>query len=97
MKHVRIVSVAAAGATPAITPDASLKPDQQSLLDSLKNKTGADFDTAYAESQVTAHQQALDLLHHYAVDSSVPALKTFTDEAIPIVTAHLNMAKGLKP
>jgi putative membrane protein len=87
----------AAGLSPAITPDATLKPDQQSSLDSLKNKTGADFDTAYAATQVSAHQDALDLLHHYVLASDVPALKTFGDQMIPVVTAHLNMAKALKP
>lgn len=88
---------AATGVSPAITPDAALKPDQQKQLDSLRNKTGADFDTAYAAAQVSAHQQALDALRNYSSSGDVPALRTFADQTIPVVTAHLNLAKGLKP
>lgn len=88
---------AATGASPAITPAAALKPDQQQQLDSLKNKTGADFDSAYAAAQVSAHQQTLDTLRNYSASGDVPTLRTFADQTIPVVTAHLNLAKGLKP
>jgi putative membrane protein len=60
-------------------------------------KTGADFDTAYAADQVAAHQATLDALKSYSTSGDVPALKTFATGLIPTVTAHLNMAKGLKP
>ena len=87
----------ASGLTPAITPDATLTPDQQSKLDALKSKTGADFDTAYAADQVAAHEAALDALRTYSTGGDVPELKTFATGLVPTVTAHLNMAKSLKP
>ena len=87
----------ASGLTPAITPDATLTPDLQSKLDALKSKTGADFDTAYAADQVAAHQATLDALRTYSTSGDVPELKTFATGLVPTVTAHLNMAKGLKP
>ena len=46
-----------AGMSPALTPDDALTAEQQSTLDGLKGKTGADFDTAYAAAQVDAHQR----------------------------------------
>ena len=85
-----------AGMSPALTPDDALTAEQQSTLDGLKGKTGADFDTAYAAAQVDAHQKALDALKGYSASGDNAALKSFADGLIPTVTAHLNMAKGLK-
>lgn len=91
------LKTAAAAATPAIAPDATLTPDQQQTLDALKAKTGADFDQAYVDAQTAGHQKTLDTLKAYAANGDVPQLKKFATDLVPIVTAHLNMAKGLKP
>ena len=91
------LKTAAASATPAITPDATLTAEQQQKLDALKTKTGADFDTGYAADQVAAHQATLDAVRGYSTAGDVPALKSFATGLIPPVTAHLNMARGLKP
>ncbi len=82
--------------SPAVIPDDTLSAAQQADLDGLKGKTGADFDTAYAAAQVKAHQAALDALNGYAASGDTPALKDFAKGLAPTVTAHLNMAKGLK-
>jgi putative membrane protein len=86
----------ASGLNPTVTPDDTLSAAQQQDLDGLKGKTGADFDTAYAAAQVKAHQAALDALNAYAASGDTPALKEFASGLVPTVTAHLNMAKGLK-
>lgn len=86
-----------ASLTPPVTPAPSLALDQQEKLDDLKAKKGADFDKAYAEAQVEGHQAALTALRAYADTGEVPALKQFAADLVPTVTAHLNMAKGLKP
>ena len=57
--------------------------------------SGAEFDAAYAKAQVEAHQMTLDALKAYAADGAVPTLKSFATELVPVVTAHLNMAKAL--
>lgn len=84
------------GMSPPITPDDTLNPEQQQLLDGLKGKTGADLDSAYAAAQVTAHQKTLDALNAYASGGDNQTLKTFASGMVPTVTAHLNTAKGLK-
>ena len=84
----------AAGAA-QIVPAARLDPMQQQALDALGAKSGAAFDTAYAAAQVEGHQKTLDALKAYAPGGDVPALKAFATELVPIVTGHLNMAKGL--
>jgi len=84
------------GMSPAMTPDDTLAPDQQSKLDSLKSLKGADFDSAYSAAQVEAHQKTLAALNGYAASGDNPKLKEFASGLVPTVTAHLNMAKGLK-
>jgi putative membrane protein len=86
----------AAGMNPAMTPDDTLNADQQAAMDSLKGKKGADFDSAYAAAQVDGHQKTLDALKAYAASGDNATLKSFAEGMVPTVTAHLNMAKGLK-
>ena len=87
----------AAMLSPAIMPDDTLGPDQRATLDSLTATEGTAFDGAYIAAQVGAHEKALEALKGYAATSDVPELKAIANELIPKVTAHLNMAKGLKP
>lgn len=82
--------------TPAMTPDDTLSAEQQSTLDSLKPLKGADFDAAYKTAQVDAHSKTLDALKTYAASGDNAKLKDFASGLVPTVTAHLNMAKGLK-
>jgi putative membrane protein len=88
---------AASAASPAIIPDPTVTAEQQQTLDSLGALKGAEFDKAYAAAQVDAHTKTLAALKDYAATGDVPQFKTFATELVPIVTAHLNMAKGLKP
>lgn len=87
---------AASAASPAIVPKPLLTAEQQQSLDALKGKKGADFDAAYVEAQSKGHQETLVTLRAYSANGDVPSLKEFATKLIPIVTAHLNMAKGLK-
>ncbi|MBN8808274.1 MAG: DUF4142 domain-containing protein [Sphingomonas sp.] len=90
------LKAAVAGLTPTITPDPTLTSDQQTKLDSLQGLNGTAFDKAYAAAQVEGHQKTLDTLRAYSSGGAVPALKVFATKLVPTVTAHLNMAKGLK-
>ncbi|KSB89453.1 hypothetical protein AS593_14425 [Caulobacter vibrioides] len=87
-------AVAASGAT--ITIPTALPEDLQGDLDDLNKADAKDFDKKYADSQVDAHQAALNLLQRYAQDGDVAAIKTFAAETAPKVQEHLNMAEGLK-
>lgn len=85
-----------AGMNPPLTPDDTLAPDQQQTLDSLKGLKGSAFDSAYAQAQQQAHQKTLDTLKTYSTSGENATLKSFASGLIPTVTAHLNLAKGLK-
>ena len=82
-------------ASPAITPDATLKPDQQAKIDALGKLSGDDFDKQYAADQVAAHTDALAAMQTYASAGDVPSLKAFASSTAPIVSGHLDMAKKL--
>jgi putative membrane protein len=87
----------AASASPTILPDPTLNAEQEAKIAALRAKTGADFDIAYASEQSAAHQMMLDALRVYSQSGDVPQLKAFATELLPVVTAHLNMARSLKP
>lgn len=95
-KSTAKLKTTAASLAPAIVPDATLNADQQGMIDSLKPLNGAAFDTAYATNQTAAHQATLDALKSYAATGDQPKFKEIATGLIPTVTAHLNMAKGLK-
>ncbi len=90
------LKTATAAASPVITPVPEMTAMQQQTLDELKSKSGADFDTAYIKAQVDAHQMTLDKLKDYSANGDVPSLKSFATELVPVVTGHLNMAKGMQ-
>jgi putative membrane protein len=87
-------AIASSGQT--ITPPAALPSDLQAKLDELNGKTGTDFDAAYMDQQVDAHQGALDLFQRYAQDGDVAAIKTFAAATAPTIQEHLTHAKGIK-
>ena len=91
------LKTAAGGAAPAIVPDPALIPERQQSLDTLNALDGAAFDKAYVAAQVDAHEKTLAALKDYSASGDVPTLKSFAAGLVPIVTAHLNMAKSLKP
>lgn len=71
-----------------------LPADLQAKLDDLK--TAANFDKAYLENQVDAHQGALNLMQRYAQDGDVPAIKAFAAATAPVVQQHFDHAKTLR-
>ena len=89
------IKAAAATATPAITPNATLTEDQNEDLAELSAKKGAAFDEAYIDDQVNAHQDALVLMRDYAEHGDTASLKTAAGEIAPVVQKHLDHAKSL--
>lgn len=90
------LKTAAAAAAPAITPDATMTPDQRAKLTAMRAANGAAFDRLYIDAQKTAHADTLATLKAYAASGDVAGLKSFAAEMSPKVAAHLNMANALK-
>ena len=68
----------------------------QEDLDDLKDKKGADFDKAYMDMQVQAHQKTLDDLRSFQAKAQNAELKNMITNAIPKVEAHLQKAQQLQ-
>lgn len=90
------IMAAAATASPAITPNATLTDSQNEELAELRAKKGTAFDEAYLDNQVDAHQDALVLMRDYAEHGDTASLKTTAGEIAPVVQKHLDHAKSLE-
>ncbi|HET9812953.1 MAG TPA: DUF4142 domain-containing protein [Sphingomicrobium sp.] len=97
--HTRIgQAVAAAAASAGLTmPPPALLPPQQAMLDQLRAAgMGPSFDMAYQQAQISAHQQAIQLMQNYAASGDVPALQAAASQALPTMQMHLQQAQMLQ-
>jgi putative membrane protein len=68
--------------------------DARATLETLEAKQGADFDRAYLQAQVEAHQRALDAIQKQLEPSAEnPELRAYLQELMPKVAQHLEQAK----
>ena len=77
-------------AVPAMLDEAHMKE-----LTTLRGLSGAAFDRAFIEGQVTGHDEAAKLLGVYSKDGDSPVLKQFAIEVVPAVGQHLEHARRI--
>ncbi len=75
-------------------PPAQLPPEQQALLDKLKNKNGAAFDRSYFMDQLSGHRKAAHLIGSYARSGKNLALRKLAKETLPVVPAIFRTSRG---
>ena len=73
----------------------ALDAEHQKKLEDLKAKSGKDFDRAYDQMQVQAHEEAVALFEGYAASGDNPDLKSWAATTVPHLKEHLAMAKKL--
>lgn len=61
----------------------------------LKLRSGESFDQAYANNQVVAHEQTIELFRKAAEEVDDDELKAFAKDKLPTLEEHLKMAKQL--
>jgi putative membrane protein len=91
--NIKLASIASAD---AIDVPTAMTADQQAAVDGLKARSGADFDAAYADLMVTAHQNAVALFESAATGASTPELRQFASDTLPTLRTHLQMAQALQ-
>ncbi|MNP03031.1 hypothetical protein D3C76_949000 [compost metagenome] len=73
--------------------------DETSLTNKAKEKMldvrEETFDSAYAENQVAAHEEAVKLFTAAADNTSDAELQEFARETLPVLKQHLKMAREL--
>ncbi len=73
---------------------ADLVAETNKTLESLKQKTGSDFDQAYIDAQVQAHKLVLDTITGKLLpNAKSPELKAYLEEIKPKVEHHLELAQ----
>ena len=96
--HMRLgAQVTAAAQSAGLTmPPPGLLPAQQAALAQLQAAaTGPNFDMAYRQAQIDAHNQAIGLMQNYSTGGDVPALRSAAGGAIPMMQMHLQQAQML--
>jgi putative membrane protein len=74
-----------------------LKSSADAATSSLQGRSGADFDRAYIDNEVTYHQGVLDALDKTLVPGAQNAeLKALLEKVRPAVAAHLERAKTIQ-
>lgn len=86
-------AIADSGQAALVLP-AALPSDLQGKLTDLGKADN--FDKAYMDNQVDAHQAALDVMQRYAQDGDVPAIKAFAATTAPVVQQHLDKARAIR-
>jgi putative membrane protein len=75
----------------------SMSSDAQSNMTALQGQTGAAFDKAYIDHEVTMHQQVLDALDQQLIPGAQNAeLKALLEKVRPAIAAHLESAKAIQ-
>jgi putative membrane protein len=65
-------------------------------LQELESLSGAEFEAAYIEAQVMAHEEALTLMQDYAENGEDEALKAHAAKVAPIIEQHHQEAQQLE-
>ncbi len=69
---------------------------KKALVDSLEAKKGADFDEAFAEAEIAAHQEAIALYEKADKEVQDQDVQSFIDQVLPVLKEHLTEAQELK-
>ena len=88
--------LAALAKTKNITLPATPDEDAQKKADDLSKKTGKDFDKAYVDHMVDAHENAVKLFTDASQNCKDADLKAFATKTLPTLKMHLDSIKALK-
>lgn len=86
--------IALARAADIEVPDAP-NADQQALRDHLETLSGDAFDQTYAEAEVEAHQQAIEILSDMVEAGENTPLRSMATAMLPIMESHLIRAEAM--
>jgi putative membrane protein len=74
----------------------ALDQQHQALVQQLQGAQGAQFDRAFAQQQVQAHQTAVDLFRGYGQSGDNAQLKQWASQTLPSLEEHLRQAQELQ-
>ena len=74
-------------------PREATQPPVEDLM--LKKVAPAEFDQIYVHMMVPDHRQTVDLFQNYAWTGKDPLVKTFAQQALPVLKEHLAAIKSI--
>lgn len=77
-------------------PNAIDTEHNKAMIDPFQKLNGAAFDRRYAQEMVAGHTKAIAAYKKEAADAQNPALKSYAEQALPILQKHLDGAKALQ-
>lgn len=77
-------------------PDAIDAEHNKMMIDPFQKLKGAAFDHHYIQEMVNGHTKAIAVYKKEAADAQNPAVKTYAQNALPVLEKHLDGAKGLE-
>ena len=87
--------MAAAQQAGVAMPPMAMMPEEQAMLEQLRNTPRGPFDVAYRDMQIQAHQKAIALFQNYAASGDNATLRSAAAQAVPKLQQHLAMAQSL--
>ena len=78
-----------------ITPPGAMAEKHKEPFDAMNAANIPDFDTAYIDAQVDAHEEAVALMQSYAEGGDNEALKAHAQKTLPVVQMHLEHVQKL--
>lgn len=79
-----------------ITLPSAMDPKDQSVYNKLQRLSGPQFDRTYRKAMVKDHTQDIKEFQKEANKGKDPQIKSFAGETLPILQAHLQLAKSAK-
>lgn len=86
---------AAAAQAGLTVPDAIDTKNNDTMIGPFQKLKGAAFDRRYVHTMITAHEKAIAIYKKEATDAQNDAIKTYAQNAIPVLQKHLDAAKAL--
>ncbi len=66
------------------------------MIDPFQKLKGAAFDHRYIREMVAGHTKAIGVYKKESADAQNPALKSYAEQALPVLEKHLDGAKALE-
>ena len=73
-----------------------LDSSHKSTIDSLKSKSGADFDADYVDEMLDDHEADVKAFQDKAKNATDPDLKAFAEKTLPTLQKHLDAIKAIQ-
>ena len=77
-------------------PNAIDVANNKTMIDPFQKLKGAAFDHRYVREMIAGHTKAIAIYKKEAADAQNPAVKSYAEDALPVLQKHLDGAKDLE-